>query len=69
MTNEMENFDEDDEECPDLVSVTPEKIPVTIITGFLGENRAIFLQGIYNSSQTFMSGIGLLLCSLLAIAL
>ena len=32
----MELSDSDDEECPELVPLSQPKIPVTIITGFLG---------------------------------
>ena len=30
---------EDDEDCPELVEADVHKIPVTIITGYLGKNQ------------------------------
>ena len=43
----QENSD-DDEECPELVQATNVRIPVTIITGYLGKNWAQILDKLIN---------------------
>ena len=38
LQSELMNASDSDDECPELVPASTEKIPVTIITGFLGKN-------------------------------
>ena len=45
----------DEDEVPDLVPVCDKKVPITVITGFLG-NQGWYLQTIFSSPEHVLKG-------------